>query len=282
MANDVFPSAILRQLKEWGYPQMVLRAVPNPDDAFGVLHITGNPRLPSADGELDWRINDPANQNSATFFINRDGSIRQALGDPLRMAPWANGAARNPDMTNPRIARCIRAGVNPNMRTIVAIECVGYEPGSSITPEQEKSAAAIFAYYFGKAGVPINRETIIGHYQIDSVERPNCPARDKSIIERVVNLALGEDPAVIAELEARIAELENIAARRWRRIQELVAKRDALMAQVDSLEAEIVALEQAVAEIPALRHRLRVLKASLASVKAAVAALNEEVNAPEA
>ncbi|HET6380190.1 MAG TPA: peptidoglycan recognition family protein [candidate division Zixibacteria bacterium] len=184
--SDVFPGAVLRQLVEWGFPQQQLRPTPDPDLAFSVIHITGNPRLPSADAEISWRLNDPANQNSATFFVNRDGSIRQALGDPLHMDPWANGAIRGADTSNPRIAAVLRDRVNPNTRTLLAIENVGYEPGYSITAAQEDADARIIAYYHAKAELPITRETVIGHYQIDGLERPNCPAVDKRVVDRIV------------------------------------------------------------------------------------------------
>lgn len=199
--TDIFPGATLRQLVEWGFPQGSLRAAPPPDLGFGVVHITGNSRLPSAENEINWRLNDPANQNSATFFVNRDGTIWQALGDPLHMAPWSNGDASLPDMSNPRIAACINAGVNPNVRTVVSIENVGYEPGSPITAEQEQANAAIFRYYFGKARVPISRETIIGHYQINGKDRPNCPGVDKSVIDRIVAIAAPEEDDMDARPE---------------------------------------------------------------------------------
>ena len=196
MADDLFPGAKLIQLKEWGFPQGVLRPTPPASKAFSVVHITAN--LATAEGEAAWRKNDPANQNSATFFNNRDGSTVQCLGDPLHMDPWANGDVRSPDLTNPRIAAMVRDGVNANERTIVAIENVGNEgawgtvPGGyPITEAQERKAASIIRHYHLKAGVPISRETIIGHYQLNSVARANCPSRDKSIMDRIVRYAQG-------------------------------------------------------------------------------------------
>ena len=194
MTLDIFPGARLRQLVEWGYPMGSLRPTPPASLAFSVIHITGNSRLPSADGEVSWRQSDPGLQNSATFFVNRDGSIVQALGDPLHMDPWSNGDVKSPDIRNPRIARVLRDGVNANERTVVAIENVGYEPGASLTPAQEKSCARIIAHYHAKAGVPVNRETVIGHYQLNSVSRSNCPAVDKRVIDRIVALAAPQLP----------------------------------------------------------------------------------------
>lgn len=189
MAVDIFPGAKLIQLVEWGFSQRSLRPTPSPAVGFGVVHITGNPGNPiaTAIGEVSWRLNDPANQNSATFFVNRDGSVVQALGDPLHMDPWSNGDVRSPDLSNRRIAYLVRDRVNANERTVVSIENVGNENTvGGLTAAQVETNARIFAYYFPKAGLPINRETIIGHYQLNSVTRPNCPQRDKSVIDRIV------------------------------------------------------------------------------------------------
>jgi hypothetical protein len=202
MANDVFPGARLVQLVEWGFPQRSLRPTPRADQGFGVVHITGNPSVPiaTAMGEVSWRLNDPANQNSATFFVNRDGSVVQALGDPLHMDPWSNGDVKSPDLSNPRIAALVRAGVNANERTVLSIENVGNESTvGGITDAQARTCGRIFAHYFPKAGIPINRETIIGHYQLNSVTRANCPARDKRIIDKIVAYARGSLPAPPAQ-----------------------------------------------------------------------------------
>lgn len=188
--TDLFPGhSGFRQLAEWGYPKGNLRPVPPAALAFSVVHITGNPGNPiaTAIGELAWRIGDPADQNSATFFVNRDGSVWQGLGDPLRMAPWANGDLQRPDLTSPRVAAL--AGTNPNLRTIVAIENVGRPTDLPITEAQVQANARIIAYYHAKARVPVTRQTVIGHYQINGVNRPNCPAIDKRVIDRIVALA---------------------------------------------------------------------------------------------
>jgi hypothetical protein len=253
MANDVLPGATLRQLKEWGYPQGVKRVVPAGGKAFSVIHITGNSKLPSAESETAWRINDPANQNSATFFVNRDGSIVQALGDPLHMDPWANGDVNKPDTSNPRIAAVVTDGVNANERTIVAIENVGYEPGSSITAAQEASCARIIAYYHPKAGVPISRQSIVGHFQLNSVTRPNCPAVNKAVVDRIATKAAGLLTATEEEVSALKDcrdDLERCRARaaKWHagllaaEAELEVLKADPTLARIDEIKAKVAAL----------------------------------------
>lgn len=188
---DIFPGATLIQLSEWGYPMGQLRPTPDPALAYSVIHITAN--LASAENEAAWRLNDPALQNSATFFLNQDGSAVQCLDDPLHMDPWTNGDVNRPDLSNPRISHMQSSGVNANERSLVTIENVGREPGTPISPAQEAKCAQIIAYYHAKAGVPVNRQTVIGHYQINSVDRPNCPGVNKSVIDRIVALASGGD-----------------------------------------------------------------------------------------
>lgn len=258
MAKDVFPGAVLVQLEEWGYPKGSLRPTPPAAKAFSVLHITGNSRLPSAENEVAWRSNDPGLQNSATFFVNRDGSPVQALGDPIHMDPWANGDVNVPDRSNPRIDAMVRDGVNANERTIVAIENVGYEPGSSITPAQEKTCAAIIRYYHDKAGVPVNRQTIIGHYQLNSVTRPNCPAHDKDLLDRIVALANSEDPAVIEELRQKLAACRETVAEQTKRINWLESRRQALRELVDELQGlDAAALKAKLDEIRAIASEVK-------------------------
>jgi len=187
--SDIFPGATLVQLVEWGYPMGSLRPVPQASQAYSVIHITAN--LASAQNELAWRLNDPGLQNSATFFVNRDGSIWQALADPFRMDPWTNGDINGPDLSNPRIAAVVQGGVNANERSLITIENVGREPTYPITQAQVNSSGRIIAYYHKKLGLPVNRETVIGHYQINSVDRFNCPSTDKRIIDRIIAAALG-------------------------------------------------------------------------------------------
>lgn len=259
MANDVLPGATLRQLLEWGYPQGNPRPTPPAGKAFSVIHITGNSKLPTAEGETAWRINDPANQNSATFFVNRDGSIVQALGDPLHMDPWANGDVNKPDTSNPRIAAVLTDGVNANERTLVAIENVGYEPGNSITAAQEAADAQIIAHYHAAAGVPVTRQTVIGHYQLNSVSRPNCPAVDKRVIQRIVVKAAGllsiqeEEVSALSQCRDYLANCRE-ARKRLRTAltvaqDELEAlKADPALARIEEIKAKVAAAAADIAD----------------------------------
>lgn len=180
----IFPGAT--QILTTGF---YARTKPNPSLVFSVVHTTANANL-SAEGHA--RIQPiGSGQVTATFWVNRDGSVVQSLSDPLLMAPWTNGVSDRPDMSNPRIAACINAGVNPNRRSLVTIENVSLEPGSPITAAQKAACGRIIAWAHALAGVPITRETVIGHYQINSVNKPNCPSTNKAILNDIVALANG-------------------------------------------------------------------------------------------
>jgi hypothetical protein len=180
---DVFPGATLVQTDGF-----YARTTPDPSLAVSCIHITAS--LRSAQSEVTGR--QQANGGvTATFFVDPDGTPWQQLGEPTRMGPWTNGVLNRPDLTNPRMAAIVRDGVNPNLRCLVTIENVGIEPGNPITAAQEATAAKIIAHYHPKIGLPINRETVVGHYQFDSVNRPNCPSTNKAVIDRIVALAAG-------------------------------------------------------------------------------------------
>jgi N-acetylmuramoyl-L-alanine amidase-like protein len=187
---DIFPGARLMQITQWGYPRGSVRPAPNPGLAYSVLHITAN-ATSTAEGEATFRINNPAVEVGATFFVNTDGSIVQCYADPRRMDPWTNGGLNGPDLTNPRIAAVVRDGVNPNERSLITIELCGREPTRPITAAQEATAARLIAWAHALIGMPVNRETVVGHYQFDRVNRANCPSFNKAVIDRIVALAQG-------------------------------------------------------------------------------------------
>lgn len=278
MGNDLFPGAKLMQLTQWGFPTRTERGALNPHKAFSVIHITGNSRLPTAEGECAWRQSlDPNKGNSATFFVNRDGSVVQALGDPLHMDPWSNGDLNEPDKSNPRIKAVVDDGVNPNQRTLLSIENVGFEPEDPITDAQVRTCGQILRYYHAKADMPVTRESVIGHYQINSVTRPNCPARDKSVIDRIVAAANEEDPQVIEELKAKLAECRAANERKDARIAALTARRDALTAALQEAQLQITELDALTDLTVEQRQRIRALRSQVDVIKAKVAALATDV-----
>ena len=135
-----------------------------------VWHITQG----SSPGSRGWLCN-PDAQASANYLIERDGTIYELV--PPDEAAWANGAVNSPNTANPVIAGWLREGVNFNQRT-VSIEHEGFTSnnhGGSLTPEQVNSTIQLTAWLCQEYQVPPDQLHIIGHYEVDDVNRHYCP-----------------------------------------------------------------------------------------------------------
>lgn len=123
---------------------------------------------------LAWFAN-PASGASTTYEIGKDGTIYEIV-DPDH-SPWTNGPMNKPDTSNPLIAAWKREGINPNTRT-ETMELEGESQmlgGADITPAQRDSLVWLTAWRCQERGLPPDRTHILGHDQIDSVERSYCP-----------------------------------------------------------------------------------------------------------
>lgn len=124
-----------------------------------VNHITAG----SYPGCLSWLCNAQA-QASAHYLITRQGLIYQLVND--EDSAWHCGIVNQPDWL-------LYDGTNPNRYTI-GIEHEG-QPGEPLTEEQYQATLWLHRQLIAKWGIPIDSDHIIGHYRIDSVNRPNCP-----------------------------------------------------------------------------------------------------------
>lgn len=123
---------------------------------------------------LSWLTNS-ASGASSNYLIARDGTIYELV--PLGIPAWTNGPRNKPNLKNPLIKTWNTNGWNPNTRT-VTIEHQGYTSygaGGSLTPAQRAASILLTAWLLQEIDKPADRTHIIGHYEIDSVERPNCP-----------------------------------------------------------------------------------------------------------
>ena len=156
-----------------------------------VLHVTGPG---SMDGMKSWFKN-PASGASAHFGVGKDGSIDQYA--ELADATWHAGIYNNPDLTNQMIARWWAKGRNegnPN-RFTVGIEVL-LAPGERIEayPKQQESLYKLMAWVSDVTKVPLNRTQVIGHYQVDAVNRsvdPRCCMDIETVISGAVAMQKG-------------------------------------------------------------------------------------------
>lgn len=115
-------------------------------------------------GTDSWFRN-PRNKVSAHFGVGKDGSIHQYVRE--EDAAWANGRVNKPSWP------LLKPGVNPNLYTI-SIEHEG-QPGEPFTEAMYRASLALTRYLLGRWSIPADPDHLIGHYRIDSVNRPDCP-----------------------------------------------------------------------------------------------------------
>lgn len=146
-----------------------------------VCHITAG-QFP---GCLSWLCN-PVAEASATCIINRAGEIYQLVKD--EDTAWANGVVNHPNWP-------LYDGTNPNRYTL-SIEFEGFD--GTLTELQYQAGLWLIKHWTTKWSIPINTDTIIGHYRIDSVNRPNCPGPNfpwqrlfSDLTQQSVNIAVG-------------------------------------------------------------------------------------------
>lgn len=150
---------------------------------LAVIHCTGNKNnlgATAATGERNYANRAASPGPSAHYYINRDGSGIKAI-DPIKFAAWSNGIPRSPNTNNAGVKRLLALkakGYNINEGCDLEIENVA-NPGTGVlmTIAQMKTCASLIAAESRRLGIPVNHDTVIGHYMIDSVERANCPTK---------------------------------------------------------------------------------------------------------
>lgn len=122
----------------------------------------------------DQEFHNPKRNASTHFGIGRDGTIHQYVD--LKDGAWGNGGVAKPSW--PLLDQF--PGVNPNLFT-VSIEFAGMHPDmdrgkfDSFTDAQYAAGAQLIAWLCQELSIPIDRAHIVGHYQIDSVNKWFCP-----------------------------------------------------------------------------------------------------------
>lgn len=180
------PFAVRRETANFGYPQGV-RGQNRP--FIIVSHIMDGYKRTLDDPA--WR---ETNGVGVHFGIGRDGSISQYTN--VFDASWGNGivgSLERYDRSNRRLAALeqegvwravpggfalVRDGVNVLNSRSISIEHEGF-PGDPWTPEMIEATVRVHAWCLREAmrslGPP-SPDMLVGHYQIDAVNRSNCPS----------------------------------------------------------------------------------------------------------
>ena len=161
-----------------------------------VIHIMDG----TLSGTDAWFAN-PASQVSAHYGIGKSGEIHQYVKE--EDAAWHAGRVDAPS------AKLIKPKVNPNLYTI-GIEHEG-KSTDVWTDEMKRASASLIRDICQHWQIPIDRDHIIGHYQIYS-KKPDCPSHDKKILNELVALANQEtdpqqaNPSLVEEGIKKIEE----------------------------------------------------------------------------
>lgn len=150
-------------------------------------------------GTDSWFANSQS-QLSAHYGIGQAGDIHQYVKEEC--AAWHAGQVNSP------LWNLLKPNINPNLYT-VGIEHEGNP--DTVWPDTMKAASAALIYDICKRwNIPIDRQHIIGHYQIDGVRKSNCPAYNKAIIDELIVLAnQQEKPKLPLQVEEGISKIEE-------------------------------------------------------------------------
>lgn len=162
-----------------------------------VIHVMAG----SLAGTDSWFSN-PASQVSTHYGIGLNGEVHQYVLE--EDVAWGNGRVSNPTYS------LYKPNINPNLYTI-SIEHEGQDLSKG-TPAMIEASAKLVKDIATRWNIPIDREHIIGHYQIYSL-KPNCPSTDKSIIDTIIAKAkgTGNAPSLKEQIKTKVKELEALA-----------------------------------------------------------------------
>ena len=251
--------------KAYGFPSRgaVRRVKPI---ALICIHITGNAKnvgAAAATNERNYANRADSPGPSAHTYLNRDGSGIEAIS--TKFAAWSNGITRSPNTKNAGINAVLALkakGYNPNECYVREVECVGHPTGYPVTAAQQETLAQLIAADAKASGLPINRNTVHTHADIDSEQRPNCAfppaareARLASIIKRaneILHPVVAVPPPAPAPVDATPYSEAQMAADRG----ELAAEVKRRVAAEASLAENVLLVKAALVKIVAARAAL--------------------------
>lgn len=164
----------------YGFPRGKMRRIK--PVVLAVIHQTGNSSnlgLTAADNEQHYANRVGSGGPSAHLYLGRSAAADSVWAlSFMSYAAWSNGDLVNPVVTNPGVAKLIALkarGYNANEGVYLEIECIADPGANPVTTWQREELARHIANASIKTGLPINSSTVLGHYQINTVDRARCP-----------------------------------------------------------------------------------------------------------
>lgn len=149
-------------------------------------------------GSMDSWFGSPGSLVSAHYGVGKDGSIHQYVAEDS--AAWHAGRVSNPTF------KLYKKGINPNLYTI-GIENEGLDL-SNATPLQLAKLMAIIKDIASRWNIPIDRDHIIGHYQVFA-EKPFCPSPDHTLLDKIVSKMLPEERVCVMCPKSKVDIINN-------------------------------------------------------------------------
>jgi N-acetyl-anhydromuramyl-L-alanine amidase AmpD len=143
-----------------------------------VLHGSAGPLRASLATLTDPRNDKPELAVSSHYCINENGDIYRLVKWWLGHRAWANGIIERPDEEINWLMACIGTRTNPNMCTISIEHVASYQAmlnHGKMTDKQWDASTWLVKTLLQNCGLTANKQTILGHNQINSVKKPFCP-----------------------------------------------------------------------------------------------------------
>jgi hypothetical protein len=156
-------------------------------DGYSVKGSVGWWRRDDVDGSTQRLIAGPGDPDYP------DGTLSIARKDEDQA--WGNGVVDHPNLANPIIADWVKRGINPN-RVSLSTETSGkpFDPAFP-SPKQMQTHLYNDLHWIAKFAIPVDRNHLLRHADVDSVNRPNCPGPrfdlDRLIIDLMAQINAG-------------------------------------------------------------------------------------------
>lgn len=185
-------------LQPWERDTLLRRCFPGRHDgrmqgapAYIVCHIQEGSTVGSLEHFVHGHYADGSKvRASCTVTVQRDGSILRVI--PEGDGPWTNGAIRKPTA---RGRAMIARGGNPNIWTL-SIEMEGRHNGA-ISEAQMRSTEWWIRDAARRHGISLDRDHILRHADVDSVQRAHCPGQYFEPLMRRLEAPPGSAPAAL-------------------------------------------------------------------------------------
>ena len=176
-----------------------------------VSHITeGN-----FNGAVSWLCN-PKSIASSHFVVAQDGRITQLVS--LEDGSWCNGTSVNPptsklDYRKSTLKNVKTRKTNANYYTVtIEHEGFSYEGQGRLTEAQLKATIWLHKHIIKEVkriydvDIPIDREHIVGHFEINPITKPNCPGKNFQFDEIIKELRKGVVDVAIENWQREMGE----------------------------------------------------------------------------